>query len=304
MKKLNKFLLALGSVASLASMPLIAAKCGGTKEEAKKPEANDPNANNSQNGRNKDNNSSEKNNAIEEVLKENDDKFKSFEAVKAKLTKTKEELSKESSLDLILKDGKEKKITKDDLMKDLDEAIKTIEQFTKNFKDEVLKTAKKEFAGLEDFKQHVQNTIDDFESYLESFWGDEIDTLLLTPFEANTAKIEEKSNLSQSTEFVKKELEKIEKIKVKIEKFELKDSETFLKDKKVKKELLEKELKTITSDITSFVSQIQEDLKDVEKDPELINEIIEDIYAFENDYLSTFWDPEKDILLLDAFDYL
>nr|WP_318028107.1 variable surface lipoprotein [Mycoplasmopsis bovis] len=37
MKK-SKFLL-LGSVASLASIPFVAAKCGETKEEKKKPEA-------------------------------------------------------------------------------------------------------------------------------------------------------------------------------------------------------------------------------------------------------------------------
>nr|WP_307929507.1 variable surface lipoprotein [Mycoplasmopsis bovis] len=37
MKK-SKFLL-LGSVASLASIPFVAAKCGETKEEEKKPEA-------------------------------------------------------------------------------------------------------------------------------------------------------------------------------------------------------------------------------------------------------------------------
>nr|WP_307940518.1 variable surface lipoprotein [Mycoplasmopsis bovis] len=36
MKK-SKFLL-LGSVASLASIPFVAAKCGETKEEEKKPE--------------------------------------------------------------------------------------------------------------------------------------------------------------------------------------------------------------------------------------------------------------------------
>ncbi|WP_152414864.1 variable surface lipoprotein, partial [Metamycoplasma auris] len=33
MKKINKILLALGSVASLASLPLVAASCDGTKEE-------------------------------------------------------------------------------------------------------------------------------------------------------------------------------------------------------------------------------------------------------------------------------
>nr|WP_307938357.1 variable surface lipoprotein [Mycoplasmopsis bovis] len=37
MKK-SKFLL-LGSVASLASIPFVAAKCGETKEERKKPES-------------------------------------------------------------------------------------------------------------------------------------------------------------------------------------------------------------------------------------------------------------------------
>ncbi|ENY68645.1 Hypothetical protein, predicted lipoprotein [Metamycoplasma auris 15026] len=37
MKKINKFLLALGSISSLASMPLIAANCGGTKNENKNP---------------------------------------------------------------------------------------------------------------------------------------------------------------------------------------------------------------------------------------------------------------------------
>ncbi|PZW01546.1 variable surface lipoprotein [Metamycoplasma auris] len=42
MKKLNKFILALGSVASLASLPLIAANCGGTKEENKTPTEKDP----------------------------------------------------------------------------------------------------------------------------------------------------------------------------------------------------------------------------------------------------------------------
>ncbi|ENY68864.1 Hypothetical protein, predicted lipoprotein [Metamycoplasma auris 15026] len=44
MKKINKFLLALGTIASLASMPLIAANCNGTKkEETKKPNEKDPN---------------------------------------------------------------------------------------------------------------------------------------------------------------------------------------------------------------------------------------------------------------------
>ncbi|PZV97737.1 variable surface lipoprotein [Metamycoplasma auris] len=38
MKRLNKFLLTLGSVASLASLPLIAANCGGTKKEVTKEE--------------------------------------------------------------------------------------------------------------------------------------------------------------------------------------------------------------------------------------------------------------------------
>ncbi|PZV97735.1 variable surface lipoprotein, partial [Metamycoplasma auris] len=37
MKKLNKFLLTLGSVSSLAALPLIAANCGGTKNEESKP---------------------------------------------------------------------------------------------------------------------------------------------------------------------------------------------------------------------------------------------------------------------------
>ncbi|PZV99823.1 variable surface lipoprotein [Metamycoplasma auris] len=35
MKKTTKFLLALGSIVSLTTLPLIAAKCGGTKEESK-----------------------------------------------------------------------------------------------------------------------------------------------------------------------------------------------------------------------------------------------------------------------------
>ncbi|ENY68751.1 Hypothetical protein, predicted lipoprotein [Metamycoplasma auris 15026] len=42
MKKINKILLAVGSVTSLVSLPLVAANCGGTKEEAKKPETKDP----------------------------------------------------------------------------------------------------------------------------------------------------------------------------------------------------------------------------------------------------------------------
>ncbi|ENY68646.1 Hypothetical protein, predicted lipoprotein [Metamycoplasma auris 15026] len=49
MKKLNKFLLAFGSITSLASLPLIAAKCGGTKENTKqniKEEKNNSNINN------------------------------------------------------------------------------------------------------------------------------------------------------------------------------------------------------------------------------------------------------------------
>ncbi|PZW01541.1 variable surface lipoprotein [Metamycoplasma auris] len=73
MKKLNKFLFALGSVASLASLPLIAAKCGGTKEESK-PEANknpkDPNPGNKDpNTKNKINLSSLESSVVDKIKK-------------------------------------------------------------------------------------------------------------------------------------------------------------------------------------------------------------------------------------------
>ncbi|PZW01542.1 variable surface lipoprotein [Metamycoplasma auris] len=47
MKKLNKFLIALGSVSSLAALPLIAASCDKTKEESKESKDNKNNEGNS-----------------------------------------------------------------------------------------------------------------------------------------------------------------------------------------------------------------------------------------------------------------
>ncbi|ENY69082.1 Hypothetical protein, predicted lipoprotein [Metamycoplasma auris 15026] len=212
MKKINKFLLALGSVASLAAMPLIAANCGGTKNEQKTPSEKNPgNNNNNQGG----NNSGGTNNSGSNNQNKKEDKVAALKAEYNVLSEVAKKfpgkLYGEKLWDQF--DKLRKEITA--LNKDTNEdKVKEIEKHLSEFDKKILAELDDKYtdaiAGYKHLLNYKLNAINEkakkspFNKY-DTVWTD-FDKL------RNQIKTAKKNDFSKIIEELKKFAEKVEKL--------------------------------------------------------------------------------------------